>query len=114
METNFCNEHTQMREDIGSIKQSVKNIEAGILRLDTRINGAFDVVGEHIKEAPEYRSRIIALETDFKLTKEDILCKFKDARTERFNTTKNAQWRIGIIVALISIISHIILTLWIK
>lgn len=108
----FCGEHTQMREDLGAIKAGVESIKEAMNRLDIRINGSFKAIGEHISEAPDYRSKINVMDTELRLFKDDVGKKFKDAKEERLNTVKASQWRIGLIVALVPTTVAIILHFW--
>ena len=87
-------------EDIASIKTGMVNMEGHITRLDKRINGTFHKIGEHIDESPEYREAIVVLQTDVKAIKE-----------EKLNTTKNAQWRIGLICGIPALVL-VILKIW--
>lgn len=77
-------------ENIGTLKEAALFLKDAVSRLDKRINGTFDTIGEHIKESPYYRGKIDVLENEI-----------KNIKQEKNNTTKNAQWRIGIIVGLI-------------
>ncbi len=87
MET--CEYHNQLVSDVGEIKGGIKLITDSINRLDSRINGSFKQIGDHIAEAPEYRSKIVAIETEVKNIKE-----------EKNNSVKASQWRIGLIVGI--------------
>ena len=84
------NKIIEVLQDISSVKTGIINLNEHIARLDKRINGTFDTIGEHIKESPIYRDKIGNLETEV-----------KNIKGERLNTTKNAQWRIAIIVGII-------------
>jgi len=91
------------KENIGELKKAANNLEDAVKRLDKRINGTFDTIGQHIAEAPEYRSRIDVIDNTIKLMKE-----------EKFNTTKNSQWRIGLIVGVICTLSNVAVGVLIK
>ncbi len=95
-------------EVIGALTEAVKNINGNIIqmdinirndlaRLDKRINGSFDTIGEHIKESPIYRGEIERLKVEVKNIKE-----------EKNNTTKDSQWRIGLICAVPGILMALI------
>jgi chromosome segregation ATPase len=86
------------KENIGTLKEAAENLKEAVQRLDKRINGTFDTIGKHIAEAPIYRSKLDVLEALVKKNKE-----------EKLNTTKNSQWRIGIIVGIISTVGNIIM-----
>lgn len=67
-------------------------VEDSIKRLDDRINGAFEHVGEHIKESEGptgYRERVIRLE--------EIITTLAK---EKLNSVKASQWRIGLIAGM--------------
>lgn len=53
--------------EIGEIKKGIKNLEEHISRLDHRINGTFDTIGEHIKNGTYYRNIIIRNQTTIKI-----------------------------------------------
>lgn len=82
-----CEEHSSVVRGLGNIEGKLDGIATDIKRLDIRVNGVFTEMGEHIKEAPAYRDRIISVERDIKYIKE-----------EKLNSVKNSQWRIGLIV----------------
>ena len=82
----FCEEHTKVVSNQGEIKAGIKGIRDDIKRLDNRINGTFDTIGDHIKESPEYRTKIDKMET--------LLGTIKQ---EKLNSVKASQWRIGLI-----------------
>ena len=91
------------KENIGELKKAANNLEDAVKRLDKRINGTFDTIGQHIAEAPEYRSRIDVIDNTIKLMRE-----------EKLNTTKNSQWRIGLIVGVICTLSNLAVGVLIK
>ena len=82
-------------EVMGALIEATNSVKESILRLDKRINGTFNIIGEHIKESPFYRGKIETLETEIKNIKE-----------EKLNTIKNSQWRIGIIVGVLCTAAH--------
>ena len=45
-------------ENIGYIKATIKSLFESVAKLDKRINGTFDTIGEHIKESVDYREKI--------------------------------------------------------
>ncbi len=88
-------------ENIGALKEAAGALKDAVVRLDARINGTFKQIGEHISEAPDYRSKIKVLENEVKNIKE-----------EKNNTTKASQWRVGLIVGLIPTAVSLILHFW--
>ena len=93
----YCPEHSQICQDIGSIKAGIDSIDSSVKRLDDRINGSFEKIGEHITESEIFRGKVIKHEQILKIVQE-----------ERLNTVKASQWRIGIIVGIIIAIANII------
>ncbi len=76
-------------ESIGSLKRAAENLESAITRLDDRVNGTFQTIGEHIKESPEYRNRIAVIETIQKNLREEI------------SAIKQGYWKASIIAGLV-------------
>jgi len=65
---------------------------AGLIQRADRINGRYE---KHIKESTEYRRKVDKHEH----TLDSLEKAATKAMQERLNTTKAAQWRIGLIVA---------------
>ena len=91
------------QENIGALKEAADTLKDAIERLDTRINGSFKQIGDHINESPVYRSKIEVLEREVSNMKE-----------ERLNTVKASQWRIGLIVGVLMGLMNIIAGIWLK
>ena len=83
----LCEEHSGIVRSLGNIEGKLDSTLAGIDRLDKRINGTFKQISDHISESPEYRGKIMAIETEI-----------KNIKTEKLNSIKASQWRIGLIV----------------
>ena len=93
----FCKEHTKLVGTLSALKQSIDNSTDRIERLDNRINGSFERINKHVSEGDVYRDKLIKLETIVSL-----------AANEKLNTTKNSQYRIGIIVGVIIAVANIL------
>ena len=52
---------------IGQVQGIVEGLKEDVARLDKRINGTFDNIGEHIKSSEYYRERIVAHDIKMKL-----------------------------------------------
>ena len=76
---------------LGRLEEAANNLKESVERLDRRINGSFDTIANHIKESPDWRSRIIVVE--------EALSHIKQEKT---NTQKQAQYRVGIIVGVVA------------
>lgn len=74
--------------DIGEIKGLVQQIPKQYERLDTRINGSFTTISEHINDSNNWRSRIIVLETAV-----------SNLKVERITSRKASEWRVALIVS---------------
>ena len=74
---------------IGEFSATLKSVNANVVRLDKRINGAFSKYEKHVDESEERILQIFSNTRDIKAIKE-----------EKLNTTKNSQWRIGLIAGL--------------
>jgi len=83
----LCEEHSGIVRSLGNIEGKLDSTLAGIDRLDKRINGTFKQISDHINESPEYRGKIMAIETEI-----------RNIKTEKLNSIKASQWRIGLIV----------------
>ena len=91
------------QEAIGGLKEAVLSVNRAIERLDKRCNGTFDKIGQHISESDAYRERIRINETMINALKE-----------EKLNTTKNAQWRIALIVSVVVSIVNLTATVLLR
>jgi peptidoglycan hydrolase CwlO-like protein len=85
----LCEEHSGIVRSLGNIEGKLDSTLAGIDRLDKRINGTFKQISDHISESPEYRGKIMAIEAEI-----------RNIKTEKLNSIKASQWRIGLIVSL--------------
>lgn len=87
-----CAEHSSLMKSLGRIEQQCTTAADFSEKLDKRINGAFDRISRHIEEGEKpggHRERLLKLEQIV-----DALCK------ETMNSTKQAQWRIGVIAGM--------------
>lgn len=53
--------------EFSALKMIFKTLEDAIKRLDKRINGTFDTIGQHIKDGEYWRRRIATHDTKMKL-----------------------------------------------
>ncbi len=77
----------QIMQDIGELKGFVTQIPQQYKDLNKRINGTFEAIGEHMKEAPEYRERIATVESEV-----------KTINSSRKQNIKTSQWKTGLII----------------
>jgi len=98
-----CEEHSGVVRSLGNIEGKIDSLIDGQKRLDDRINGTFREIGEHLRDSPEYRGRIVGLETEM-----------RNIRDEKLNSVKASQWRIGIIVGIGTSIVMILLKVFFK
>jgi len=98
-----CEDHNKFCEMMGGIGANIVNLTSSINTLNARIDGSFDVIAEHIRESVPYRTKIDQLETVMKLHIEAEERKSKDA-----------MWKIGITVTVISVVVQIVAGVFLK
>jgi len=87
-----CKEHSTITQILGRIEQKCESLASDIGRLDKRINGSFDRIGKHVDEGERpggFRERLAKIEQIVETIAQ-----------EKLNSTKAAQWRIGIVAGL--------------
>jgi hypothetical protein len=110
-----CQEHSGMVEGIKNIDKKCEAILSDLRSTREEIWGR---VNKHIDEAPAVRQKVVEIDTELRLHKEDTKREFIKAKEEKLNSIKASQWRIGLIVAtvmgIISTGMAFVIAKWIK